>query len=183
MTNRLASVLGGDAGAAVLPRLAAAAAPVCGQPWSAFAADAGQIVQAAKRIAALFATDAIVIEIDASDSDAAVEAVRRLAAENGRPVVPILPGPVTLAATAPRRWVLSVDYASIDELELYVSSGGSKVSAASVPIVMGRALPFSQHPLPSAWHAAAIELEPGGHHELLLRVRFVPLTGEQGGPG
>jgi diguanylate cyclase (GGDEF)-like protein len=79
--------------------------------------------------------------------------------------------PVTLAATAPRRWVLSVDYASIDELELYVSSGGSKVSAASVPIVMGRALPFSQHPLPSAWHAAAIELEPGGHHELLLRVR------------
>ncbi|QTN21920.1 GGDEF domain-containing protein [Rhizobacter sp. AJA081-3] len=79
--------------------------------------------------------------------------------------------PVTLAATAPRRWVLSVDYASIDELALYVPSGGSAVSASSVPIVMGRALPFSQHPLPSAWHAAAIELEPGGHHELLLRVR------------
>ncbi len=79
--------------------------------------------------------------------------------------------PVTLAATAPRRWVLSVDYASIDELALYVPSGGSMVSAASVPIVMGRALPFSEHPLPSAWHAAAIELEPGGHHELLLRVR------------
>lgn len=100
MTNRLASVLGGDASAAVLPRLEAVASPVCGQPWNAFAADAGQIVQAAKRIAALFATDAIVIEIDASDSDAAVEAVRRLAAENGRPVVPILPGPVTLAATS-----------------------------------------------------------------------------------
>jgi hypothetical protein len=100
MTNRLASVLGGDAGAAVLPRLAAAAAPVCGQPWSAFSADAGQIVQAAKRIAALFGTDAIVIEIDASDSARAVEAIRRLAAENGRPVVPILPGPVTLAATS-----------------------------------------------------------------------------------
>ena len=100
MTNPLASVLGGDAGAAVLPRLAPAAAPVCGQPWSAFATDAGQIVQAAKRIAALFATDAIVIEIDASDSASSVEAVRRLAAENGRPVVPILPGPVTLAATS-----------------------------------------------------------------------------------
>lgn len=100
MTNPLASVLGGDAGAAVLPRLAPAAAPVCGQPWSAFAVDAGQIVQAAKRIAALFATDAIVIEIDASDSASSVEAVRRLAAENGRPVVPILPGPVTLAATS-----------------------------------------------------------------------------------
>ncbi|BBE33243.1 hypothetical protein [Sphingosinicella microcystinivorans] len=100
MTNRLASVLGGDAGAAVLPRLASLAAPVCGQPWNAFAADAGQIVQAAKRIAALFATDAIVIEIDASDSASTVEAVRRLAAEGGRPVVPILPGPVTLAATS-----------------------------------------------------------------------------------
>jgi diguanylate cyclase (GGDEF)-like protein len=79
--------------------------------------------------------------------------------------------PVTLDATAPRRWVLSIDYASIDQLELYVPTGGSTVSAASVPIVMGRALPFSQHPLPSAWHAAAIELEPGGSHELLLRVR------------
>jgi len=100
MTSRLASVLGGDAGAAVLPRLSATAAPVCGQPWSAFAADAGQIVQAAKRIAALFATDAIVIEIDASDSASTVEAVRRLAAENGRPVVPVLPGPVTLATTS-----------------------------------------------------------------------------------
>lgn len=100
MTNRLASVLGGDAGAAVLPRLAAAAAPVCGQPWNAFSADAGQIVQAVKRIAALFGTDAIVIEIDATDSASTVEAVRRLAAENGRPVVPILPGPVTLAATS-----------------------------------------------------------------------------------
>lgn len=100
MTNRLASVLGGDAGAAVLPRLAAAAAPVCGQPWSALVADAGQIVQATKRIAALFGTDAIVIEIDASDSASTVEAVRRLAAENGRPIVPILPGPVTLAATS-----------------------------------------------------------------------------------
>jgi hypothetical protein len=100
MTNRLASVLGGDAGAAVLPRLATAAAPVCGQPWSALVADAGQIVQAAKRIAALFDTDAIVIEIDASDSASTVEAVRRLAAENGRPIVPILPGPVTLAATS-----------------------------------------------------------------------------------
>lgn len=100
MTNRLASVLGGDAGAAVLPRLAAAATPVCGQPWSAFSADAGQIVQAAKRIAALFGTDAIVIEIDAADSASTAEAVRRLAAEDGRPVVPILPGPVTLAATS-----------------------------------------------------------------------------------
>lgn len=79
--------------------------------------------------------------------------------------------PVSLAATAPRRWVLSIDYASIDRLELYVPGGGSAVSAASVPIVMGRAVPFSLHPLPSAWHAAAIELEPGGRHELLLRVR------------
>lgn len=100
MTNRLASVLGGDAGAAVLPRLSAAAAAVCGQPWSMFAADAGQIVQAAKRIAALFGSDAIVIEIDPADGESTVEAVRRLVAEGGRPVVPVLPGPVTLAAAS-----------------------------------------------------------------------------------
>lgn len=100
MTNRLASILGGDAGAAVLPRLSASAAPVCGQPWRTFAADAGQIVQAVKRIAALFAADAIVIEIDPANSESTVEAVRRLAAEGGRPIVPVLPGPVTLAAAS-----------------------------------------------------------------------------------
>lgn len=79
--------------------------------------------------------------------------------------------PLTLAATAPRRWVLSVDYASIDQLELYLPSGLGTAAVAGTPIVMGRALPFSQHPLPSAWHAAVIELEPGARHELLLRVR------------
>lgn len=100
MTNRLASVLGGDAGAAVLPRLSAAAAPVCGQPWSTIAADVGQIVQAAKRIAALFGSDAIVIEIDTAASETTVEAIRRLTAEGGRPVVPVLPGPVTLATAS-----------------------------------------------------------------------------------
>ena len=78
--------------------------------------------------------------------------------------------PVTLAATAPRRWVLSVDYASIDRIDLYVLRA-SGAAGATVPIMMGRSLPFSQHPLPSAWHAAAIELDPGTGHELLLRVQ------------
>ena len=79
--------------------------------------------------------------------------------------------PLTLTDTAPRRWVLSVDYASIDRLELYVLHGSAGSAAAGSPIAMGRALAFSQHPLPSAWHAAAIELEPGVEHELLVRVR------------
>jgi diguanylate cyclase (GGDEF)-like protein len=74
--------------------------------------------------------------------------------------------PIRADAQAPRRWVLSVDYASIDRIELYAPSP----QGAGEPVLMGRALPFSAHPLPSAVHAVPIELEPGREHELLLRV-------------
>ncbi|MFT3957431.1 MAG: diguanylate cyclase [Piscinibacter sp.] len=69
-------------------------------------------------------------------------------------------------AQAPRRWVLAVEYASIDRIEIYRPNADS----IGEPIVLGRSLPFSQHPLPSLAHATPLELEPGAH-ELLLRVR------------
>lgn len=74
--------------------------------------------------------------------------------------------PLQVEPQAPRRWVLSVEYASIDRIEVFQPRAG----AAGDPIVLGRSLPFSQHPLPSLAHATALELEPG-RHELLLRVR------------
>lgn len=74
--------------------------------------------------------------------------------------------PVRTDAQAPRRWVLSVDYASIDRIDLYLPSAES----AGEPVRLGRELPFADRPLPSAVHAAAVELEPGREHMLLLRV-------------
>jgi diguanylate cyclase len=85
--------------------------------------------------------------------------------------------PVQVPAGSEGRWVLSIDYASIDRIDLYRVDGG----VASAPLRLGRTLPFSQRAWPSAWHAATLELEPGRRHELLLRVEttssmIVPLT-------
>lgn len=66
---------------------------------------------------------------------------------------------------APRQWVLSVDYASIDRVEIYDAAAPD-----AAPLVIGRELPFSQRPMPSAVHATPLALEPGAEHELLLRV-------------
>lgn len=74
--------------------------------------------------------------------------------------------PLRTEATSPGRWVLSVDYASIDRIELFRLSP----HGPGAPVQLGRSLPFSAHPLPSAVHATEIELEPGREHELLLRV-------------
>ena len=74
--------------------------------------------------------------------------------------------PLQLDAQAPRRWVLAIDYASIDRIEVYQPRAGD----AGEPIVLGRSLAFSRHPLPSLAHATMLDLAPGAH-ELLLRVR------------
>ncbi len=85
--------------------------------------------------------------------------------------------PVVVAGGAPGRWALSVDYASIDTIELFVIGPSKEVRQVS----LGRRLPFSQRPWPSSVHAAMLELEPGLAYELLLRIQTtstmaVPLT-------
>jgi diguanylate cyclase (GGDEF)-like protein len=75
------------------------------------------------------------------------------------------------------RWMLSVDYASIDQIELYLIAGAQSAHA----IQLGRALPFSQRRWPSSVHAVQLDLLPGHAYELLLRVvttstMIVPLT-------
>jgi diguanylate cyclase len=75
--------------------------------------------------------------------------------------------PVSIPAGGPSRWMFSIDYASIDRIELFVD-GGAQLDP---PISMGRQLPFSQRPWPSSGHATELDLVPGKTHELLLRVR------------
>ncbi|MGB7991262.1 MAG: diguanylate cyclase [Candidatus Methylophosphatis roskildensis] len=85
--------------------------------------------------------------------------------------------PLQVAAGGPTRWVLSVDYASIDRIELHLLGG----THPPLNVSLGRTLPFSQRAWPSSWHAATLDLEPGQIYELILRVQttstmVVPLT-------
>ncbi len=75
--------------------------------------------------------------------------------------------PVVVAAGAPGRWALSLDYASIDRIDLFVVGP----PAAVRHLTLGRHLPFSERPWPSSAHAAMLDLEPGQAYELLLRIQ------------
>lgn len=73
---------------------------------------------------------------------------------------------VEVAAGAPRRWVFAAEYASLDSVRLFLVRDGRP----SDPIEMGRRVPDGAKPLPSAWPAAIVELEPGARTTLLLRI-------------
>lgn len=75
--------------------------------------------------------------------------------------------PVSVPAGGPSRWMLSIDYASIDRIELFVDGGAQPDRRIS----LGRQLPYSQRPWPSSAHAAELDLVPGKSHDLLLRVQ------------
>ena len=75
------------------------------------------------------------------------------------------------------RWVLEVDYPSLDLVDVYVLDG----SRLERRIAMGDHLPLAQRPMPSRSHAAMLELPAGQTRTLLLRVQttgsmVVPLS-------
>ena len=75
--------------------------------------------------------------------------------------------PLELAASAPGRWVLDIDYAPLQRIDLVLASGGRIVQQAA----LGSHVPFAQRPLPTRSHAVGLELQPGVAYELLLRVQ------------
>ena len=64
------------------------------------------------------------------------------------------------------RWVLEVDYAPLNEVDLYVIRDGQAVAHHR----LGNALPFDQRPMQSRAHAVTLDLPAGHGHELFLRV-------------
>ena len=95
MAGRLAELLDGAAqGHAIVPRLQGLAKPVCGEPWEALAGDPSRLLAGAKKLAALFASDGLLLGNEA----AAPEAARRLADEaSASPCVVLVAGPVARA--------------------------------------------------------------------------------------
>lgn len=75
--------------------------------------------------------------------------------------------PLELAASAPDRWVLDIDYAPLQRIDLVLASGGRVVQQAA----LGSHVPFAQRPLPTRSHAVGLDLQPGVAYELLLRVQ------------
>ena len=75
--------------------------------------------------------------------------------------------PLELAARAPCRWVLDIDYPPLQRIDLVLASGGRIVQQAA----LGSHVPFAQRPLPTRSHAVGLDLQPGVAYELLLRVQ------------
>jgi diguanylate cyclase (GGDEF)-like protein len=75
--------------------------------------------------------------------------------------------PLELAASTPGRWVLDIDYAPLQRIDLVLASGGRIVQQAA----LGSHVPFARRPLPTRSHAVELDLQPGVAYELLLRVQ------------
>jgi len=76
----------------------------------------------------------------------------------------------TTLALAPQtdgRWVLDIDYAPLNRIDVYLATGGRIVQQST----LGNLQPYSQRPLHSRSHAAVLNLEPGTRYDLLMRVQ------------
>ena len=74
--------------------------------------------------------------------------------------------PLDVPATESGRWVLDIDYPSLDRIDVYQVDGGLPVRHTR----LGDSLPFAQRAVASRSHTLDLTLEPGQPHELLLRV-------------
>jgi diguanylate cyclase len=74
--------------------------------------------------------------------------------------------PLHVPRTEFGRWVLDIDYAALDRIDVYVVTDGVPTQHH----VLGDQLAFHLRPLPSNSHAVALALERGVEQDLLLRV-------------
>lgn len=77
--------------------------------------------------------------------------------------------PVVIPADHAGRWVLDIDYAALNRIDVHVAHEGRVDTLAR----LGNLTPYSERPVGSRSHALALELRPGMRHELLLRVESV----------
>ena len=85
--------------------------------------------------------------------------------------------PLTAQARGDGEWILDLDYALLQRVDVYVVRGGRIAER----IVLGSAQPYAQRPIAGRAHATPLVLNPGESLELLLRVqtpgaRILPLT-------
>ena len=69
-------------------------------------------------------------------------------------------------AGAKSRWLLDIDYPSLDRIDAYLVADG----ALRQHTLLGDALPYAQRESRHRSHAVLLDLAPGARHELLLRI-------------
>ena len=78
-----------------------------------------------------------------------------------------IPVNVASAAAQPNsQWILDIDYALLNRVDVLVARDGKVVQKA----VLGNAQPLAQRPIRSRSHAVSLNLNPGMEYTLLLRV-------------
>ena len=75
--------------------------------------------------------------------------------------------PLSVPATETGRWLLDIDYPSLDRAEVTLVTEGKPVRT----VLLGDAQPFTARPMATRSHAVALQLEPVLAHELLIRVQ------------
>ena len=75
--------------------------------------------------------------------------------------------PVAVPAAGPSRWWFTIDYVSLDDVELFVQRGAETLQR----VEMGDHLVVSERPFPGRTHTALVNLPAGEHLELFVRVR------------
>ncbi len=85
--------------------------------------------------------------------------------------------PVSVPAQADGVWILDIDYAVLNRIELHVVRDGS----VQQRVVLGNLEPYAQRPLASRTPATPLALAPGASYELFMRVHtlggmILPIT-------
>lgn len=85
--------------------------------------------------------------------------------------------PVEVGARDDGRWLLDIDYPSLDRVDVHVLDGGELLLQAA----LGDHLRYDDRPLPARSHVLSLELSPGQTYVLMLRVQtrssmIVPLS-------
>ncbi|HXF47200.1 MAG TPA: 7TM-DISM domain-containing protein, partial [Burkholderiaceae bacterium] len=75
--------------------------------------------------------------------------------------------PLRVAADGGGDWVLSVEYPSLDRVDVYLFAGERLLQAHT----LGRVMPQAGHRLPGRAHALQLRLAPAQSYDLLLRVQ------------
>ncbi len=77
--------------------------------------------------------------------------------------------PLAVSPSSDGRWVLDIDYALLNRVDVFVASGDEHRHMAT----MGNLQPFAGRPLRSRAPAVVLDLQLGAQHELLIRIDSV----------
>lgn len=85
--------------------------------------------------------------------------------------------PIEVDAASGGQWILDIDHPPLEWVDVYLLSAGRVIQQA----FLGSHRPFDARPLRSRSHAVPIELRPGSHYDVVVRVRssgalILPIT-------